>query len=146
MMTAWFGFMVRSLIGHKREKGGGDNSPARKGKNMKIKITFDGSIAIQDIKAVKAYAREQRAALEEIVRESIKAVEEVLDISFWQEITEAEATYYNDYKRPVIAFRGKAFDRKQPGEDQWLFVEAFKCLDEEGCGANIYRKELRTRY
>lgn len=110
---------------------------------MKIKVTFSDLITVGDIKAVKAYAKEQKPELENIVRESIKAAEEYLNISFLYEIREVEATYYNTWKRPVISISGRATDNNvevnEPGH--WLYVEAYKCLDEAGCAGNIYRRE-----
>ena len=110
---------------------------------MKIKVTFADCISIGDIKAVKAYAKEQKPELEEIALESIAAVEEYLNISFLYDITEVEATYYNSYKRPVISFVGKATDKNVHISEagHWLFVEACKTLDEPGCAATIYRRE-----
>lgn len=110
---------------------------------MKIKTTFSEFISLGDIKAVKAHAKEQKSELECIVRESIRAVEEALNIKFLDEIKEVEATYYNAWERPVISVSGRATDNKTDVHERghWLFVEAYKTLDECGCAANIYRRE-----
>lgn len=96
---------------------------------------------MKDIKRVKAFAKEQKPELESIVRETVRAIEEELNIRFLGEIKEAKATYYNDWARPVISVSGIATDRTvsplNPG--YWLFVEAYKTLDENGYAANIYR-------
>lgn len=110
---------------------------------MKIKVAYFKGITMKDIKRVKAFAKEQKPELESIVRETVRAIEEVLNIRFLGEIKEAKATYYNDWARPVISVSGLATDRNvsplNPG--YWLFVEAYKTLDENGCAANIYRRE-----
>lgn len=111
---------------------------------MKIKVTFSDLITTRDIKAVRAYAKEQKPELEEMARETIKAVEKELNISFLGEIREVEATYYNTYKRPVFSIVGEATDRNisisEPG--YWLYVRSYKTLDESSCAANIYRREI----
>ncbi len=110
---------------------------------MKIKVAYSEFITMKDIKRVKAFAKEQKPELESIARETVRAIEEALNIRFFDEIKEAEATYYNDWERPVISVSGRATDRNvsplNPG--YWLFVEAYKTLDENGCAANIYRRE-----
>lgn len=110
---------------------------------MKIKVTYSEFITAKDIKAVKALAKEQKPELENIVHESVRAIEEDLNIRFLDEIKEAEATYYNNWERPVISISGIATDRsidiREPGH--WVYVEAYKTLDENGCSANIYRRE-----
>lgn len=110
---------------------------------MKINVTFSDLITIGDIKAVRAYAKEQKPELEEMARESIKAAEKELNISFLDEIREVEATYYNTYKRPVFSFAGEATDHNIPISEtgHWLYVRAYKSLDESSCAANIYRRE-----
>ena len=110
---------------------------------MKIKVAYSELITMKDIKLVKAFAKEQKPELESIARETVRAIEEELNIRFFDEIKEAEATYYNDWERPVISVSGRATDLNvsplNPG--YWLFVEAYKTLDENGCAANIYRRE-----
>lgn len=110
---------------------------------MKIQVAYSEYITLADIKAVKAFAKEQKPELESIAHETIHAIEEALDIKFLDEIKEVKATYYNAWKRPVISVSGRATDNKisvhEPGH--WLFVEAYKTLDEGACAANIYRRE-----
>lgn len=110
---------------------------------MKIKVTYSEFITAKDIKAVKAFAKEQKPELENIVRESVRAIEEDLNIRFIDEIKEAEATYYNNWERPVISISGVATDRGVNVRElgHWVYVKAYKTLDENGCSANIYRRE-----
>lgn len=110
---------------------------------MKIKTTFSEFITIGEIKRVKEFAKSQKENMRDIVSESIKAVEAELDISFLNDPTEFEVTYYNDYQRPVVTIAGRAVDHnvdvREPGH--WIYVEAYKSLDEPHCAANIYRRE-----
>lgn len=110
---------------------------------MKIKVIFSNTISIGDIKAVKAYAKEQKPELEEIVRESIEAVRKHLNVGFLGNFTEVEATYFNSYEKPVISFTAKAVDYNVPISEagHWIIVEAHKTLDQPGCSAIIYRRE-----
>lgn len=111
---------------------------------MKIRVTYSEYITLGEVKAVKAFAKEQKPELENIVRETIRAVEEDLHISFFlDDIKEVEATYYNARQRPVISIAARATDHNvNPREiGHWLFVEAYKSLDEDYCSANIYRRE-----
>lgn len=110
---------------------------------MKIKTTFSKSITIGDIKAVKEYAKAQRAELPELCIQAVGAVEEQLGINFLNNPSEFTAEYYNWYEKPVISFSGEAVDNSVPfGKmGHYVYIFAYKCLDEPGVSYALYRQE-----
>lgn len=110
---------------------------------MKIKTTFSESITIGDIKAVKEYAKAQRAELPELCIQAVGAVEEQLGIYFLNNPADFTVKYYNWYQKPVISFQGEAVDKSVPfGKmGHYVYIFAHKCLDETGVAYSLYRQE-----
>ena len=104
---------------------------------MKVEI-FDG-IPARDLKAVKAYAKAQRAQLAQIVQESTEKAQRETSIRLFK-ILETTVTYFDPEGYPAVMVTAKGIDTSCKGADNTIMVELFTALDETGTTCNIYHK------
>ena len=100
----------------------------------KIKVEFSDTITINEIKTVKAWAKENAETLKDYAADIINRMSALKNIVFY-EVFKVTATYFNNYEKPVLHF---IVEGSTEAPETYAFYEYF--VDESSFTSYTYRR------